>query len=390
MWHGRGAVWPVRTGSRLQAGSRLVLTLGLLALAACSADDTVPICESHIDGAEVVTADWLNGTLTRLSLSRLVDPACTAADAIVASIDLTSHPPGPLELEITPDGRRAVVATGPGFFEALTIVPDPIPPGGELLVVDLESGELEHALTLSAAPMGIAISPDGATAYVACFGSEASPGSTLGIVDLASGTLTAEIDVGMRPEQVALDAAGTLGIVNTDGEQAIRLFETADVAGTLGPTLMTGADPSDVVFIDGEATALVTNSMSFTYSLVDASDAASPAIIEESAVPGGILYGASLVPGTKRVLLPVFLARATMVMVDAGTRPSTVLGHYELPGGSFPLTAAVSRDGRHAFVAHAKDHVLSVVDLDSGEARGVSWLSRGGPTYAALRYPSEP
>jgi DNA-binding beta-propeller fold protein YncE len=358
-------------------------TLGALAMlvTACSSesDATPPSCEATAERPYVVTADWLNGSLTLLSMARLVDPNCSAQDAIVGRVDLSGHPPGPLELEIAPDGRTAVVSVGAGFFDSITVTTEEIPAGRELLIVDLETAEILHQIDTPDAPMGLAISPDGSTAYSANFGG--GSGRTMSIVDIASGSVE-HVDVGRSPEQVALNSDGTLGIINNAEEGGVRVFETSDAAGSQS-ALMTGSDPSDITFID-DTTALVTNSVSFDYALIDVSDMAAPTVIETQPFGTGIPYGATLLPDGQRVLATTFLSAATLVEIDVASRPTRILRTFPLAGGSFPLNAAVDPSGRYAFVAHAADRVLSVVDLDSGAVRGVSWLTRGGPTYAVV------
>ncbi len=67
----------------------------------------------------VVTADWLSQSLTLLDYDKLVDGQS--------------------------DGPSAVVSVGPAFFDSgvtnMLIGSPEVPPGGTLLVVDLESGD---------------------------------------------------------------------------------------------------------------------------------------------------------------------------------------------------------------------------------------------------------
>ncbi|MFW5876350.1 MAG: hypothetical protein ACOCXM_06405 [Myxococcota bacterium] len=85
----------------------------------------------------VVTADWLGQSLTLFSYDRLVSGACAVEDTRTATLELGGYAPGPLELEVAPDGRTAVVAVGPGFFGGglglLIGHMDPVPEGGTLL-----------------------------------------------------------------------------------------------------------------------------------------------------------------------------------------------------------------------------------------------------------------
>jgi hypothetical protein len=83
----------------------------------------------------VVTADWLNQSLTLLDYDRLIDGESDAASAIVDTIDLSEWERGPIELELTPDGKMAVVSAGSAFFDGTGVTNSPIgspevPPGG--------------------------------------------------------------------------------------------------------------------------------------------------------------------------------------------------------------------------------------------------------------------
>jgi len=123
----------------------LVLLLGF-ALAGCASSETGGAGGSGSPARLVVTADWLNQSLTLLDYDKLIDGQSDAAAAIVGSIDLSSWEPGPVEVEITPDGKTAIVSVGPAFFDGdgvtnMLIGSPEVPPGGALLIVDLASGE---------------------------------------------------------------------------------------------------------------------------------------------------------------------------------------------------------------------------------------------------------
>ncbi len=235
----------------------------------------------------VVTADWLNQSLTLFDYDKLIDGQSDASQAIVDTIDLSDWEPGPIELEITPDGKTAVVSVGPAFFDSLSgLLGDPeIPPGGTLLIVDLETGTADEIQTEDV-PLGIAISPDGRRAYTANYGTADARGDTLSVIDIPGRQLIADVQVGSGPEQVALSPDGTLGIVNVVSGGGIRIFQTSDVAGTLSEVLETGSDPSDVSFLDGNDRAVVANSFGFDVTLVDTSNPSSPSVIES--VPVGV------------------------------------------------------------------------------------------------------
>ena len=338
----------------------------------------------------VVTADWLNQSLTLLDYDKLVDGQSDAASSIVDTIDLSNWEPGPIEVELTPDGKTAVVSVGPAFFDALPgLVGDPeIPAGGTLLIVDLQTGVAE-AIQTEDVPLGIAISPDGSRAYTANYGTADARGDTLSIIDIPGRRLIEDIEVGSGPEQVALSPDGSLGIVNIVSRSGVRIFQTSDAAGTMSEVLETGSDPSDVSFLDSNDRAVVANTFSFNVTLIDSSEPSRPTVIESVPVGVGVPYGLTYVPSRDEILAPANATGAGMptnlVTIARAGDTLTPAAPLRLPGGNFPLNAAADSTGEFAFVAHTADHKLSIIDLGTDEVRAVEWLSQSGPSYVAVQ-----
>lgn len=338
-------------------------------------------------GRLVVTADWLNQSLTLLDFQKLVDGASDGPSSVVRTIDLAEWEPGPIELELTPDGNTAVVSVGPAFFDSgitnMLVGSPEVPPGGTLLIVDLESGDATEVL-LEDVPLGIAISADGATAYTANYGTADAPGNTLSVVDIATGRVVEEIELEGRPEQVALSPNGSLGVVNIAGSRGgIHVFETANITGTLSPLVPTGNDPSDVTFLDDETRVVAANSFSLDLTLIDTSNPGLPTVIDNFAIEGGFPYGVTYMPGRDQILAPTGTG-STLVTVERGGDVLAPSDPALLPGAEFPLTAAVDPDESFAFVAHIVDNELSIIELETGATRSVTWLQGPGPTYVAV------
>jgi len=338
----------------------------------------------------VVTADWLNQSLTLLDYDKLIDGESDARAAILGTIDLSDWGPGPIEVEITPDGKTAVVSVGPAFFDGLPgLVGDPeIPGGGTLLIVDLESGVVDEVQTEDV-PLGIAISPDGTKAYTANYGTGDARGDSLSVIDIPGRQVIEEVDVGSGPEQVALSPDGSLGIVNIVSGDGVRIFQTSDVAGTMSDVIATGDDPSDVSFLDGNDRAVVANTFSFNVTLIDTSDPGTPSVIDSVAVGVGIPYGLTYVPMRDEILAPTNSTGPGMptnlITITRSGDALTSSTPLQLPGENFPLTAAADSEGEFAFVAHIVDHKLSIVDLETGETRAIEWLAEPGPAYVAVQ-----
>jgi hypothetical protein len=383
----------------------------LCTVAACGADDAPAALDAGVDASVdagvdatippdcgapttperlVVTADWLARSLTLFDEAKLEGGAETAC-AIADVIPLPDDVPGPIELELTPDGRTAVVAVGPGFFDTIVGVglgARRIPAGGGLLLVDLETRTVRARIATPSVPMSIAITPDGMRALTADFGLEGARGTTMSVLDLAAGTLVESIEVGPLPEQVVLDETGTVGLVNLDGPGTVRTFDPADPAGTLSAPLFIGGDPGDTAFVPGTGRALIARSLTPSgYTVLDVSDPRNPRIAAERPL-AGIAYGVTHVPGTSDVLVTIGARPSRLLRVSLADAEPRELAEWTLAGGdrsSIPLGVAVSPDASHAFVPLPGPNVLTVIDLATGDSRALAWLSAVGPTYAAAQ-----
>jgi sugar lactone lactonase YvrE len=350
-----------------------VLALSLL-LVGCGGDEGETVAPCVGNGRAVVTADWLNRSLTRFDEGELA----SCAEPSRVTIALGEH--APLEVELTGDGR-AVVAAGPGFLAGVVVSADRVPVGGALLVVDLAAGAVIHTVALPAAPMGLAITPDGAYALTADYGEADLAGDSLSVIDLAAGLVVASHTVGGRPEQVALGPDGAVGAISFDQGSGLRTFTLEGSEVVLSDALVVADDPGDVAFVSRER-LVVTSSLALSYSVIDVSDPLAPAIVAEHAV-SGVPFGVTAVPGTSEVVLPTFLVEGKLLHVDVASEPPTVLGETLLESGALTLGAAVSSDGRFAFVPQPAERRLSVVDLAAESARSVVWLEDVGPTWVA-------
>jgi hypothetical protein len=348
----------------------------------------------------VVTADWRSGSLSVLDEAALLAGATTREAALWKTIDVSAYAPGPLEVELTPDGATAVVAISPGFFDGfvggLAGLDPNVPAGGGLLFVDLDTSvvtpvELCPPPGPCQVPMGIAISPDGQRVFTADYGTAAARGRTVTVVDRALDTVEV-VDVGSGPEQIDLSADGTLGIVNLAGDGAVVVFQTADVAGTLSAPVAIGDDPSGVLFLDGTSLAVVANSQGEPEAvLLDVSDPAAPVVLDTWSDKTGLRfpYGVTRVPGQDRVLLPITNFES-IVLVSLEVSPAGF-------GAATPRTVATTKafplnvvtDGTSVIVPAPGDARVGGDALLVGELAGtgpltaIPWLAADGPTYVA-------
>ena len=335
-----------------------------------------------------VTADWLNGSLTILDYEAL-KTATTRDEALYDEIDLGMYAPGPLEVELTSDGRTAVVASAPGFFDGFVgalINAGEVPAGGSLLIVDLETGDVQEVPTLHT-PMGIAISADDSTAYVANFGEAAESGSSMTVVDLGTASVTAEFEVGGGPEQIDLSPDGTVGMVNLAGDGGIKTFSTSDPENTLSDNLEVSGDPSWVLFLDQTPTkGFVTNSMGPPgYSVLDLSTPSMPAVLEQQ-MSLGFPYAGAVMPGTDTVYMIGAEDILHFYEIDAGAEPAVVNYDLNITAMAFPLGVVLDPTDNLAFFAAPGANTLVRVELATQDVVQIPWnMDAAGPTYFALQ-----
>lgn len=157
-------------------------------------------------------------TLAASNALAVVDP--DAAEPVVASVEVGAAPWG-----VAADAahERAFVATAKG-----------------LAVVDLASMTRTALVPFQHQPtqvgvgeyrdggLGLAVSPDGATVYVAVH--RWPDPAWLEVYDVASGTCTASVDVGVRPFDVLMDPAGAWVTTVDHDTYGVSVVDTATLA----------------------------------------------------------------------------------------------------------------------------------------------------------------
>ncbi len=333
----------------------------------------------------LITADWLDRRVSVLDYDDFVLQGQSRAEALISEIDLSAYAPGPLELAVTPDGRRAVIAVGPGFFQGgvgALISAGEVPGGGVVLVVDLLTAEVLAELATPEPPMGVVITQDGATAYTANYGDDETPGNTVTQIDLVTLQVVGSVIVGDRPEQLAL--MGDLLTVNaaSDGT-AVVLDTTANPPIVLGSAL-TSSDPSYPLWMEEfPDQVLMTDSQGpGGVSLVEITAPAMPSSLTHLEVEG-IPYAIDRIDGALEVV--VLATRFTSVDLHRLT-----VGAFDLVSsgppvnvavGGFPLGVHVS-DNKAVFAVPGDGQVV-VVDLEDGQTSIHPWPSEPGPTFVA-------
>ena len=304
------------------------------------------------------------------------------------------YPPGPYQVELTPDGQRALVVSSSGFFSGgigTLLGADDSPNGGSVLLVDLETEEVVFEFQTPQPPMGVEIAPDGKLAYAANYGDQEVNGNTVTLLDLETGEVGESIEVGGRPEQIDLSPDGQLAVVNAAADGSVVVFETQDPAATLSMQVETSTDPSWPVFLeDGSGRVLVTDSMAPTgVTLVETGDPAAPTVVERVPLVNFPYAAAPLLDGSGAIVVASKFSDFDVHRIDTTGTQATVAWSATVPdAGGFPLGIAVDESDGLILIPAGTANIgnkLVIMDLDGQSYDAVDWPATGvGPIYIAL------
>ncbi len=176
----------------------------------------------------------------------------TTVNLVTGQVGTTIPVPeaGPNTVAFTPDGRTCYVANwGTDGAAGTTVTPITVIDGGT-------SGVVQPSISVGSNPNWVAITPDGATAYVANKGS-----NSITPIDVATNTAGAAIAVPGPPIQIEIAPDGTLAYVAIAGSaiDAVVALDLTVTPATVGPTiaLAAGSQPHWVAFTPDGATAYV-------------------------------------------------------------------------------------------------------------------------------------
>ena len=156
----------------------------------------------------------------------------TATNKIVSGIALTDSADG---IALTPNGAKAYVASS---F------------GNSVLAVDMATGTQSAEIPVDTFPDAIAISPDGSTAYVA------NAGGSVSVIDTATNTVTATYAAGPNPKGIAVTPGGSRVYVTDSDNGTVSVL---DLAARTKSTITVGKDPAGVAITPDGSTAYVAN-----------------------------------------------------------------------------------------------------------------------------------
>jgi len=350
--------------------------------------DTEPLDQSlhDFDGMNVVFSDARTGTenifLLTLGgrsyayvanvLSSSVSVIDTQNNTVVATVPVSSFP---TNVAVTPNGAFAYVTSG-----ILGVLP---PPPSVISVINTATNTVVATVPVAAIPLGLAITPNGAFAYVADFSS-----NSVLVINTASNTVVATVPVGFGPENVAITPNGAFAYVSNEDSNNVSVINTA--TNTVVATVpVVGSDPGSVAVTPNGAFAYVSNEGNLGTSTVSVISTATNTLVSTLAVPS-YPGGVAITPNGEFAYVADassgFVGCACNVLV-INTATNTVVA--TVPVGIGPRNVAFTPDGAFAYVTNGNAATVSVINTATNTV--VATVPVGGlPLGIAIGVPITP
>ncbi|MDX1315305.1 MAG: hypothetical protein R3356_07360, partial [Eudoraea sp.] len=247
--------------------------------------------------------------------------------------------------------------------------------GFRMVIIDTETGTLEHNIPVGRYPFGICLSPDESRVYVANVGMfEYSiiegitaenvgekalkyPAFAYGTEEMIQGIETDSLSIAGLGEMNAPEAFSvfTISIEDPDHPKVIAKTKTGHLVGALVEDIpaVGGASPNSLVATDKYV--FVSNGTNDNVSVISIEKDTVVHTIYLKPDPrvrqfrGVIPFGMALSPDQKRLYVAESGINAVAVI---DTEELEVIGH--IPAGWFPAKIKVSKDGKKLIVANAK------------------------------------
>ncbi|HVB06707.1 MAG TPA: YncE family protein [Acidimicrobiales bacterium] len=276
--------------------------------------------------AAAVTPDGKTLYVTNYA-SNTVTPIAVATGTVEKAIPVGAGPAG---IAIAPNGKTAYVTDAGSSPIGDTVTP-----------INLKTHKALAPITVGGGPQGIVITPDGATAYVAnaggiVTGQNAPLGHTVTPIDLKSGKAGAPITVGNAPTALAMTPDGaTVYVANTG-------------SGSVTPLTVAGNSAGVPITVNGSPQALAATATT-VYVADDSASSTAGNNVTPIALSSGSA-GTPIVTGANPTGLAISPDRKTAYVVCNGTgklesldlTSNTVLktATVSVPGGAYAIALA--------------------------------------------------
>lgn len=281
-----------------------------------------------------------------------------ATNAVVATIQLPEGGGG--DLAIAPDGKHAYATWG--SFP------------GAVSVINLENLTLDGPpIGVGNSPRGIAVTADGAYAYVANF-FNTGPFGTVSVIDLATRAVVATIPVGSQPAAIAILPDGSRVYVANAGADTVSVIDLATQT-VIGSAIPIEDNPQGIALSPDGARVYVTNFNSHSVSVIETASDTLVGTIQVGFFPHGI----AVTPDGRRLYV---VDDGSVAVVDTATQRLTA--RVPIPPFHSLMRVAVSSDGARAYVTVNIPQSVLTIDTATDTVVGAAIPIAGLPDGIAL------
>ncbi|HXW33657.1 MAG TPA: beta-propeller fold lactonase family protein [Acidimicrobiales bacterium] len=300
----------------------------------------------YVEGAsfsgtvEFNTQDIYTAYVTN-SGSSSVTPINTGTDTAGTPISVDA---GPYGMAITPNGGTAYVAE----YTSNTL---------RLINTATNTEGKSTLFSGTPGPIRVAISPDGATAYIAN-----NSADTVTPFDIATNTAGTPISVGSAPDGIAVTPNGQTVYVANSGSSTVTPISTA--TNTPGTPISVGSDPSGVAITPDGATVYVANYGSDTVTPISTSNNTAGTPIPVGHEPRGI----AITPNGATVYVGNGGSDTVTPISTTNNTPGTAISV-----GSNPFGIAITPDSATVYVAnYGSDTVTPISTANNTPGTAIS------------------
>jgi DNA-binding beta-propeller fold protein YncE len=260
---------------------------------------------------------------------------------------------GPVSLAITPNGRRAVVVTEGGRSAQ---------------VIDTATRTVLSSFPLPASGVGVAISPDGKSAYVT------SESKQVLVIEPEAATAGGTIELGREAEAVAFSPDGRLAFFGLGSKEIVSVdTRTEEVVGS---SIMVSGRPRLIAFTPNGNTAYVIGRNLGGIAVTNMALDQVVKTIWTTEEPTGIA-----VSPDGKTLYAGFPKSASEAVSVIDTLSNAIVGSpIEVPGGAGEI--AIAPDGKTAYAASAER--VTPINLVTEEAEGATPMTGDGVVGLAI------
>nr|WP_238994772.1 YncE family protein [Mycolicibacterium chubuense] len=279
-----------------------------------------------------------SATASQVATATSSTAASTTGPTVVATIGVGAAPVG---VAVSPDGKRLYVTNDVS--------------SGTVSVIDPASGTLVgNPISVGAYPTGLAVSPDGKRVYVAN-----ANGGTVSVLDTLSGTTVGAPIPVTDPYGVAVSPDGTRVYVTNGGSGTVTVLNAASLTAVGAPITVGSRADNLALSPDGKRLYVVSGTSSGTVSVIDT---ASGMLVGAPIAVGSVPTHVAVSPdGTRAYVVNTYDGTVTEIDTVSGTTVGAPIAV-----GGYPLGLSVSPDGTQVYVANYGSNVLSVIDTVSG------------------------